>query len=158
MNLFPLDKDLTKCAEYTVNKHVPKIFLEDIQLLSNCLPIDIAPYKRAHYNHPMAKWVRESQANFQWAINYALALHGEYNYRSGKIHKSLVALNKIIENQHLISFPTDQSTRMPRCFGDFKNIIPETNDVVADYRQYYKLAKYHLFAWKNRDVPSWLLK
>lgn len=157
MNLFPLDTDLAKCAEYTVDRHCPKIFLEDIQLLSNCLPINIAPYKRAHYNHPMSKWVRESSSNFQWAIDYAFALHNEYNYRSGKIHKSLTALNKIIENRNLIEFPTNSPTRMPRCFGTFKGIIPETDNVVADYRQYYKLAKSHLFRWKNRDVPSWLL-
>jgi hypothetical protein len=158
MNLFPLDIDLQKCAEYTVDKHLGKIFLEDTQLLSNCLPESIAPYKRAHYNHPMAKWVRESSQNFDWAIEYAMALHTEYNFRSGKIHKSLIALNKIIEHKDLIIFPKTSATEMPRCFGSFKGIIPETNDVIKDYRQYYILAKQHLFSWKKRNVPSWILE
>ena len=40
MNLFILDNDLDKCAEYHIDKHVGKMQLEAAQLLSTALWID----------------------------------------------------------------------------------------------------------------------
>ena len=37
MNLFYLDEDLDKCAEYHVDKHVNKMILEAAQILCTCL-------------------------------------------------------------------------------------------------------------------------
>lgn len=155
MNLFPLDTDLTKCAEYAVDKHVYKILLEDSQLISNCYPAEISLYKHSHINHPMSIWVKESLSNFNWAIQYGFALSKEYTYRYNKIHKCQAVLEFYSKN--LPAIQNIGPTKMPRCFGAFKGIIPETDNVVNDYRQYYKLAKSHLFRWKNRSVPSWLL-
>lgn len=157
MNLFPLDTDLTKCAEYTVDRHCIKLITEANQLLSNSLQPNLAPYKISHFNHPMSIWVRESKANFDWTIEYCQSLLNEYTFRYNKIHKGQSVLDQIRHFQFTIVFPQTQSTKMPRCFGAFKGIIPETDDVVTDYRLYYKLAKSHLFRWKNRDVPRWLL-
>ena len=156
MNLFPLDSDLTKCAEYTVDRHCVKILLEDCQVLSNCYPQDIALYKHTHKNHPMSIWVQESLSNFNWAIQYGLALSAEYSFRYNKIHKCHSVLEYYRNFQPKLK--DIGPTRMPRCFGEFKGKIPETDDVVNDYRLYYKLAKNHLFHWKNRNVPEWLLK
>lgn len=157
MNLFPLDQDLTKCAQVTVDKHVVKLVTEANQLLSNSLQPNIAPYRISHYNHPMSIWVRESKANFDWTVEYCQSLLNEYTFRYGKIHKGQSVLDLIRHFQNTIAFPQNQATKMPRCFGTFKGIIPETDNVIADYRLYYKLAKSHLFRWKNRDVPKWLL-
>jgi hypothetical protein len=156
MNLFPLDSDLTKCAEYTVDSHCIKQILESGQILSNCYPQEFALYKHTHKNHPMSLWVQESLSNFNWAINYGLALSAEYTFRYNKIHKC----HKVLEYyQHFQPKIKDIGpTRMPRCFGELKGKIPETDDVVNDYRIYYKLAKYHLFSWKNRQVPNWVLE
>ena len=40
MNLFYLDEDLDKCAEYHVDKHVNKMILEAAQLINTNLWID----------------------------------------------------------------------------------------------------------------------
>jgi len=40
MNLFYLDKDLDKCAEYHVDKHVNKMILEAAQLLCTAIWVD----------------------------------------------------------------------------------------------------------------------
>lgn len=37
MNIFVLDLDITKCAEYHCDKHVVKMILETTQLLNNSL-------------------------------------------------------------------------------------------------------------------------
>lgn len=31
-----------------------------------------------------------------------------------------------------------------------------SGDPVENYRNYYLLAKSHLFCWKGRDVPEWI--
>ncbi len=156
MNLFPLDSDLTKCAEYTVDTHCIKQILESSQVLSNCYPQDIALYKHTHKNHPITLWLQESLSNFNWTIEYALALGREYTFRYNKEHKSIKVVEYYRNFQPKIK--DIGPTKMPRCFGEYKGIIPETDSVVEDYRQYYKLAKSHLFSWKNRQVPIWLLK
>ena len=40
MNLFYLDEDLDKCAEYHVDKHVNKMILEAAQLLCTAIWVD----------------------------------------------------------------------------------------------------------------------
>ena len=45
------------------------------------------PYKIAHKNHPMTKWVRESYANYKFTHNLALELLKEFEYRYGHGHK-----------------------------------------------------------------------
>ena len=40
MNLFYLDNDLDKCAEYHVDKHVNKMILEAAQLLCTAIWVD----------------------------------------------------------------------------------------------------------------------
>ena len=41
MNLFYLDQDLDKCAEYHVDKHIVKMPLEAAQILSTCIWVDV---------------------------------------------------------------------------------------------------------------------
>ena len=40
MNLFYLDEDLDRCAEYHVDKHIVKMPLEAAQILSTALWVD----------------------------------------------------------------------------------------------------------------------
>ncbi len=92
MNLFYLDEDLDKCAQYHVDKHVVKMIVEYAQLLSTAHRMldgieytdysknnrkikryrlenpnaDKVIYKACHYNHPSAVWVRENKLHYQW--------------------------------------------------------------------------------------------
>jgi hypothetical protein len=155
MNIFFLDKDHKKCAEYHVDRHNVKIITEANQCMSSAYPKGVAPYKWANYNHPMVKWVRESMGNFLWTLDYTFALCKEYSYRySNKIHKGEGVANWYKNNPP--NLPDLGFTEPPRCFGELKGIIEESDDIVRDYRRYYIKGKSHLFVWKKRNRPEWI--
>ena len=70
MNIFHLDEDPETCAVYHCDKHVVKMILETAQMLSTAWRQSDNPpasvYKEAYLNHPMTKWVRETQYNYMW--------------------------------------------------------------------------------------------
>ena len=66
MNIFVLDTDLEKCAEYHCDKHVVKMILEYAQMLSSVVRLqghDVG-YKLTHKNHPCTIWARESLSKY----------------------------------------------------------------------------------------------
>lgn len=154
MNIFFLDPDFNACAQAHVDRHVVKIITEANQCMACAYPRGVAPYRHSYFNHPMTVWVRSSFSNFNWVVNYCLALCQEYTYRYNKIHAGEAVVNWYCNNLPQI---TDLGfTEPPRCFGDFKEKIPTTNNVFQDYRNYYLIGKRHLFTWKNRPVPHWI--
>ena len=154
MNIFFLDYDPHKAAAYYVDRHVVKIITEINQCLASAYPNGVAPYKWAYHNHPMTVWCRTSKANFNWARQHCRSLCMEYTYRYGKTHKGQGIVRWYACNPP--NLPDIGITPPPRCFGEFKDLIPVTGDVVEDYRNYYRLGKSHLFKWKNRSMPEWL--
>ena len=155
MNVFFLDRDHTKCAEYHVDRHCVKIITEANQCMASAYPKGVAPYKWAYHKHPMTVWVRESLDNFLWVLDYTFALCHEYSYRYyGRIHKGEGVANWYKSN--IPNIPNLGFTEPPRCFGELKGKIPETDDIYRDYRRYYIEGKSHLFAWKNRQTPNWI--
>ena len=89
MNIFILDFDQKKSAQYHVDKHIVKMPLETAQLLCtvhHCVGNE-APYKKTHVNHPCSIWARKSLANYNWLVDMGLELCYEYSYRYGKVHK-----------------------------------------------------------------------
>ena len=154
MNLFYLDYDIKKCAEYHVNRHCGKMILEAAQVLCAAFHLqDInAPYKLSHKNHPTCRWVRESKENFEWTLSYAGALGIENHYRTGNWHKSLTVVAWAQANKHLLSFQQSGITPFALAMPDEY----KTSDPVESYRNYYREAKKHLHSWKNRDQPYWL--
>lgn len=154
MNIFHLDRDPIIAAKYYVDRHVVKIITEINQCLASAYPSGVAPYKWSHYNHPMVAWCRKSKQNFQWAVKHCLALCSEYTRRYGKTHKGELILGWYISNPPTL--PDTGLTAPPRCFGEYKEVIPTTEDHVEDYRNYYRIGKCHLFAWRSREKPNWL--
>lgn len=155
MNLFYLDNDHTKNAEYHVDKHVVKMILESCQLMCTTFHLQNinAPYRKTHENHPTAVWVRQSEANFNWCLDYAIALNKEYSYRYGKSHKSIAVVKWIISNQHLLNFSKKELTPFALAMPDQY----KTTDPIEAYRNYYNAEKKHIFNWKNRNTPSWII-
>ena len=154
MNLFFLDEDFVKCAEYHVDRHVGKMILEAAQLLCTTFHLQNipAPYRKSHENHPTAKWVRKSKENFEWTLHYAGALGVENHYRTSNWHKSLQVVAWAQANQHLLSFEQSGFTEFALAMPDeFKTSCP-----VESYRNYYREDKKHLHKWTKRDKPSWL--
>lgn len=154
MNIFLLDYDIDKCAQYHCDKHVVKMILESAQLLSSAHRMhnqDVG-YRLTHKNHPCALWVRESRDNYDWLYQLTLALDDEYGFRYGKSHKSVEVVSALpipdfLEYKGLTPFA--------RAFGAYADECNKFDDVVDAYRHYYKVAKVDICTWKNREMPEW---
>jgi hypothetical protein len=152
MNIFLLDKDIRKCAQYHCDKHVVKMVLEYAQILCTvCNMHQIkTPYRSTHKNHPCVIWAGESIQNWCWLKKLALALNHEYKYRyqHKRDHKSATVVKKLLQpdlpNIGLTPFPQ----AMPE---EFRN---EKNPVQA-YRCYYSQIKRPFATWTRRRKPDW---
>ena len=151
MNIFFLDFDTKKCAEYHCDKHVVKMILETAQLLcgSHWVTGGEAPYKLSHKNHPCAIWVRESLSNYLYLCDLGLELCKEYTYRYGKRHKSQDVIEWCITNK--LNIVDKGFTKPPKAMPDEYKVV----DVVESYRNYYRGAKSGFAVWKNREIPKW---
>ena len=156
MNIFVLDANPKKCAEYHVDKHSTKMCVEYAQLLCGSHHVTESqyeiPYKLSHKNHPCSIWVRECIENYIWLCDLGLELCEEYTYRYGKRHKS----------QDIIEWCLLNTPNIPT-IGDitpFALAMPDECKVgtaIDSYRAYYMLEKRNLASWKNRQTPEWYL-
>lgn len=154
MNIFVLDSDPTLAAQYQHNKHVVKMILESAQLL--CGPLNDAPYKRTHFNHPCAIWTRQTRANYLWLIEHGLALADEYTYRYGKIHASKWVINHCASRVNEI--PGGSMTPHAQAMTPHAQAMPDEYrrfDTVEAYRAYYIGTKLVGAVWTNRERPKW---
>jgi hypothetical protein len=155
MNIFILDNNPKKCAEYHVDKHCVKMILETAQLLCGVHWVleSEAPYKLSHKNHPCAIWARECIENYIWLCDLGLELCDEYTYRYGKRHKSQDIIEWCLMNQPNLR---DNGDLTP-----FALAMPDeckVGDAVESYRRYYVAEKSGFAVWKNREVPEWFKK
>jgi hypothetical protein len=154
MNIFFLDLDTKKCAEYHCDKHVVKMILETAQLLCGVhyttdQVTDQIPYKLSHKNHPCAIWSRESLSNYLYLCDLGLELCKEYTYRYGKRHKSQEVIEWCITNKPNIV--DKEFTEPARAMPDEYKV----KSVVESYRNYYIGEKKSFAVWKNRNIPEW---
>lgn len=152
MNIFVLDLDPIKAAQYQADKHIVKMTLESAQLL--CAPFDVgvAPYKRTHYNHPCAKWVREDANNYTWLLEHAWALAKEYLFRYTKIHQCTSVIDWCYAHMHQLNLPSVTRTPFAQAMPD----IYKNPDPVVAYRSYYIGEKHKIVRWnKSREKPDW---
>ena len=176
MNIFILDEDKEKCAQYHCDKHIIKMILESAQLLCTAhwinkylgdVPRKITteewekvrvhkqdeprpyPYLPTMYNHPCSIWVRESLDNYEWLYDLAHELNKEYGFRyTGKSHKSL---HEVIANLPDIAIPR-------RGLTPFAQAMPDSlkgENAVEAYRRFYHKDKATFASWKVRGKPKW---
>jgi len=154
MNIFILDYDFKKCAEYHVDKHVVKQLLEEVQILQSAYYYTdqehLATYRLAHKNHPCTVWARYSLDNWIWLYNHAMALYDEYTYRYGKQHKS----GELLIDMQLPDLPARGLTKHAQAMPDEY----KSECAVEAYRRYYNNDKRDLFNWKKRKEPEWITK
>lgn len=152
MNIFVLDENKQKCAEYHCDKHVVKMIIEYAQMLSTTVRLttdnDVG-YRITHKNHPCTIWVRESLSNWLWLRDMTKHLNDEYRKRYNKDvnHKSF----DVIQTLPTPNIPDIGLT-------EFKLAMPEhckTESVVESYRKYYMVEKKDFVTWKNMDKPNW---
>jgi len=152
MNIFVLDKDIEKCAQYHCDQHVVKMILESVQMLCTALNEQgfSTPYRSTHIKHPCVLWVAESFENFSWLKNLAIALNTEYRFRFERDsdHKSILVLNEISN----YSYDNQGLTEFAQAMPD-KYKIP--GDAVKAYRQFYLGEKMNFAKWTKRSIPGW---
>jgi hypothetical protein len=152
MNIFVLDNDISKCAEFHCDQHAIKMILESVQMLCTALNKKgiQTPYKSTHINHPCVLWVEESYDNFEWLVSLADALNQEYRYRFDKPqdHKSISILRQIIQNKYQRNGLTAFAQAMPAHYKI-------SGDPVSAYRQFYLAEKMHFARWTKRAIPMW---
>ena len=156
MNIFYLDENVNKSAQYHNDKHCVKMILEYAQLLCTAHRELVGPnayeylYRSTHKNHPSAKWVRESKANYEYLYKLFSALCEEYTYRYGKTHLTYTKLHNVLAIPPK-NIPDGEFTQpTPAMPDDVKNM-----DSLIAYRDYYKKYKTHLATWTKRETPSW---
>lgn len=172
MNIFVLHQDPYVAASWQCAKHIPKMNLEQAQMLCtahrvldgeeytelsasgrNMKRFRLADdrevlYKAAYVNHPCSLWVRESIENYEWAINHFCGLLDTYTSRFGKEHKSGGLLPWLSKAPKSIA----QSAMTP-----FAQAMPDkykNECAVTAYQSYYVGDKAHLF--EKGYIPPWL--
>lgn len=151
MNIFVLDNDVAKCAEYHCDKHVVKMILESAQILSTVCRqsgLDVG-YKPTHSHHPCTIWAGESLDNWIWLRNLTASLNAEYRYRYEKSnnHKSY----DLVATLPLPNIPDIGLTPFAQAMPDkYKH-----DDAVVAYRNYYVNEKSDFLKWTKRGAPLW---
>ena len=155
MNIFILDRDIKKCAQYHCDQHVSKMILESTQIMCSCLSKKgfTVPYKPSHINHPSVLWAEESYANFEWLKELALELNQEFSYRYNreKDHASVQVIRQIESHKYTDYGLTEFAQAMPDKYKYKGN-------AVRAYRAYYRGEKLHFATWKKRTPPFWLAR
>ena len=154
MNIFVLDYNPKKCAEYHCDKHVVKMLLETAQILCTVhhkFGNTDVPYKATHKNHPCTLWAGASRQNYEWLVELAKYLNDEYMFRFNHHinHKSYDVIVNLPDNPVLNSGLTEFAQAMPEH-------CKISNCVVDNYRYYYKTEKAHLLKYTNSFEPHWL--
>lgn len=166
MNIFVLDLNPVKAAQFQCNKHVVKQIVESYQMLGSALRKNGAqdfqmpltksgtPLKGGYPNHPCTVWVSTSRENYKWTLEHALGLCKEYTYRYGKTHFCERGINQMCELSDIISDGgrTEFIQAMP---DEFRNSC-----VVTAYRNYYNFNKRYNISceWVKRPEPFWWSK
>jgi len=153
MNIFILDRDIRKCAQYHCDQHVVKMILESAQML--CTTLNKrglqTPYRSTHVNHPCVLWLDESYDNFLWLKELALELNLEYRYRFGreKDHASIGVIREIEHHRYPAPGLTPFAQAMP---DEYK--VP--GNAVQAYRRFYIGEKLGFATWTGRPAPDWI--
>jgi hypothetical protein len=161
MNIFYIDHNPTTAARQLADDHIRKMQIESAQMLCTTFHhygIE-APYKKAHYNHPSTKWVRESIYHVHWLLEHGLEICSEFEIRYGKEHATKKVLLWIKDNLSLLinKIPTTPFVAPPQCMPDeYKQ-----TDALEAYRNFYvkdKILIKKLNYNKLNNTPEWIRK
>lgn len=157
MNIFFLDWNPRKAAEYHCDKHVVKMIIETAQMLYSAhwvlesnLPDNA--YKLAHKNHPCSIWVRKSLGNYLWLCSLGIWLCREYTFRYKKIHKTQAHIEWLFENHPKLEkvWMTKPAQAMP---PEYK-----TGNTIQAYQTFYIKSKVArgFVKYTSRERPEFL--
>lgn len=152
MNIFVLDTNPQKAAEYHCDKHCIKMGLETAQILCTVRHIhnDLRniPYRKTHAHHPCVKWAAEAQDNYIWLCHLGLELCSEYKFRYSKVHKCL----DVIQDSLSFRFSNKEGmTPFVLAMPDYCKL----SNPIDSYRNYYIKDKSYFATWSKRPKPWW---
>ena len=155
MNIFYLDRAAHICAKYHCDKHVNKMLIETVQILTTALHLNGLSipdsYKPTHKKHPCVLWTYRNRLHYNWLYELGMELGREFRVRYGHSHKS---------HDKLFQLPTEVSLFMPvRQWEDPPQAMPDKYkqlNTVHAYRDYYRGEKRHIAKWyRGKYTPSW---
>jgi hypothetical protein len=173
MNIFRLHNDHVEAAKLNQDLHVTKICLEAVQMIANGYSIKQltdAPRtqkgsvrRHSHIYHPLSKHVLSSRGAFDWALKHGLALFDEFEYRFGKKHFCEGFIKWAAANTPTLVLDEPEQ-EWPQCFKQHPECMV-LGDVVAGYRNYYKMHKAKFVirekvvyaTWTKRKKPEFML-
>lgn len=180
MNLFILDLDMDKNAEYHVDKHILKLQLEAAQLLATAIWIDkligFVPRKLTSdelticKNEMLTLPSIEERTFLRYKIahpNHPCCVWVRESYDN--FEWACVYVNALNEEAQYRGYKPHAScaevnkmplpTRLPRVgLTPFAQAMPEDykqKDPVEAYRLYYQMDKSEIASWKIRGAPEW---
>lgn len=160
-NIFFLNDDPIIAARNHCDQHIIKMILEYAQMLctahNHYNGSDIPGlYKSALIYHPCTKWVYASADNYAWLQYCWWELVSEWKIRwkhleDGKKHHSESMYNTLCTCPSGI--PWIGLTPYPIAMNNRSCIIE--GDIIASYRNYYRVDKRRFATWKNGRTPEW---
>jgi len=112
-------------------------------------------YKAYQPNNRFVVWVRKSVNNYYWLLGLYVALYTEYKLRKGKEHKSEQLMSLLLIKPQNLGNSIDTSYFMP---PPRLPKMPNTGDLVRDYREYL-MSKTYKMTWTKPGIrPEWWLK
>lgn len=155
MNIFFLDQEPAKAAEYHCDKHVVKMILETAQIISSVHSRydkhEEWMLKPCFQNHPCTLWAGNSRQNLFWLVTLGIELNRQYTIRYQKEHKYFDLFMRFRAMQY--EFMPDNGLTPPAL------AMPEDCrmvDYVESYRLYYMMHKRQIAKWKN-GTPEWFI-
>lgn len=157
MNIFYLDPDPELAATYHCDKHVVKMIMETVQMMStahreldgDAWADQVGLVRATHKNHPSTIWTRSSVDHYDWMRHLLFYLCEEKRKRFITPHsyeKFIDILAVVPENIEDSGF-----TPPPQCMPD----AYKTSCSVKSYRKFYINEKSHFAKWAHSPMPEW---
>lgn len=178
MNIFILDTDPKKCAQYHCDKHLVKMITEHNQILGSIayttrgytkktqISKEVTnqftgfprkhpdgsphPYGIGYKNHPCTQWARQCQENYQWLCELTIQMCKEYTRRYGRKHAGEAICKWYLENAPFLPAYGKMTPFAQAMPDDCKN-----PNAVTAYRDYYNKHKARFAKWAHSETPSW---
>lgn len=150
MNLFILDEDPIKSAEYLDDARLVKLILEAAQMLSHAAATNGAPttYKalpKQYQKHPVTLWVCRTRGNYINTLDRMKAMLQVYTLRFHKVHKCASVVNELELAINNIPEGKLEPYQNSAANGSYNISFKHMTDVVEAYRLYIQ------YRWKFTD-------
>lgn len=144
LNLYPLDEDPVIAARSLCDDNIQRLPLESGLLLVSAaarLGFPGGPWKPTNHGGYLQVWMTSSRWAWDWSVKNALALLQEHELRFKKPHKGFLPIKwaSRLDPTDFHTVPFHKEHRFhPAVPGDIRNGDRAREDVVGQYREYYR--------------------